>query len=227
MTYTHRSLVVPRESLAPWLAASLLAAGAYTVGIAVGSGGSLTQRVLLTIGLCAVVSSTQLVLLRSRRLEHEVREAERARPATEELGAWILEEPLVKDDGDGHLPPYAEGMLRYSGAVLGLFEHAVAVALDIGLSPDELVAARDDAAALHNLLSSMSNEPVHLDRAAKVHTICSLWEANQSRCERLAADLDPDFHRRWRARHLAAIRLRHGDRPRRDDPALPYRDMTE
>lgn len=220
-------LAVTRESLAPWLAASLLAAGAYTVGIVVGSGGSVTQRVLLTVGLCAVVSSTQLVLLRARRLEDEVRRSERARPATEELTAWRTDDTLVHDDHDGHLPPYAQGMLRYSSAVVELLEHSVAVALETGRDPEELVAGRDDAAALRNLLSSMGNEPVHLDKAAKVHTICSLWEANQSRCEELAAEVDPEFHRRWRARHVAEIRLRHGDRPRRADTVLPYRDASE
>jgi hypothetical protein len=117
-------------------------------------------------------------------------------------------------------------MLAYSGAVVELLEHAVGVALQRGLDSTDLASARDDAAALNDLLKTMASEPVQLHKAAKVHTICSLWEATQERIEKTAADLDPDFHRRWRARNLATVRLRHGERPARADITLPYQAMS-
>ena len=129
-------------------------------------------------------------------------------------------------DDETNLPPAAAGMLRYSGAVVELLEHAVAVALSTDADPTDIVAGRDDAAALHNLLTSMAKEPVHLQKAAKIYTICSLWQAEQPRLEESARALDPEFHRKWRARHLAALRLRNGERPRRNDMVLPYQAVT-
>jgi hypothetical protein len=116
-------------------------------------------------------------------------------------------------------------MLRYATAVNELLAHASEVALRDGVDPSELVSGRDDAAALHNLLSTMADETVHLHQAAKVHTICTLWESDQERLEQAAAVLAPEFHRRWRARNVAVLRLRHGERPQRAETALPYRDL--
>lgn len=215
-------LIVETEPLVPWLAASLLAAGAYLVGILAGLAGAETQWVVLTVAFCSVLTATLLVWVRSRQVLMESRRAELLRPAPEELSPWATESTLLKAS-DRHLTPYGEGMLRYSAAVVELLEHAVAVALEQGLDTTELAAARDDAAALNNLLNAMASEPARLDKVAKVHTICSLWESNQDRFEADAAALDPDFHRRWRARHLAVLRLRHGERPPREEAALPYR----
>jgi hypothetical protein len=212
-------MIIRREAVAPWLAASLLVMAAYTAGVVVGGSSSLSQAVL-TVALCSVVTATGLVLYRSRRLEEEIRRDERTRPATDELpSAGTPAHP-----SDHPLPPYAAGMLGYSAAVVELLEHAVGVALEREMDASELASGRDDAAALQDLLSAMATEPVQLRKAAKVHTICSLWEASQERLERAAADLDPAFHRRWRARHLAAIRLRHGEAPSRVQTTLPYRE---
>jgi hypothetical protein len=133
-----------------------------------------------------------------------------------------MESTLV-DAGDHNLPPYGEGMLRYSASVVELLEHAVEIGLDKDVDTSDLATARDDASALNHLLSAMADEPTRLDKVAKVHTICSLWETNQDRIERAAAELDPDYHLRWRTRNIAVLRLRHGERPRRNEPALPYR----
>lgn len=214
---------MPAEPLIPWLAASLLAAGAYAVGIVAGLSGAATQWVILTVACCSVLTATLLVWVRSRQQALEVRRAELLRPATEELSPWAVDSTLVHTN-DRHLPPYGEGMLRYSSAVVELLEHAVAVALQQGADTTELAAARDDAAALNSLLAAMATEPARLDKVAKVHTICSLWESNQDRFEADAAALDPEFHRRWRARHIAVIRMRHGERPSRVEASLPYRD---
>ncbi len=213
--------MVQGESLAPWLAASLLVMAAYSVGVLVGVAESDKIRVVLTVALCSIVIASQLVIFRSRRDVEEARRSQRARPAAEELDPWSSGQTLVRLDDETNLPPAAAGMLRYSGVVVELLEHAVSVALRDDADPTDVIAGRDDAAALHNLLSSMAREPVHLQKAAKIYTICSLWQAEQPRLEEAARALDPEFHRRWRARNLAALRLRNGERPRRNDMVLP------
>jgi hypothetical protein len=226
MTELKSRPIVPREALAPWLAASLLVIGAYIAGVVVGTGTSDEPRMVLTVGLCSVLTAAVLVIYRSKRVVEDADRSQRDRPASEELEAWRSSETLVRLEAGMHLPPYAAGMLRYSGAVVELLEHAAAAGLHQEVDSEELISGRDDAAALHNLLRTMASEPVHLQKAAKVHTICALWEANQPRLEHAAAELDPEFHRRWRARHLAIVRLRHGERPRRANATLPYRDVT-
>ncbi len=216
-------LIVRHEPVMPWLAASILTIAAYVGGVVVGTAPTINQKVVLTVGLCSVVTATELVLTRSRRVQEALRRDERTRPAADELRAAT---PLAHAREHDQLPPYAAGMLRYTAAVVELLEHSIGVALDRGADPTELASARDDAAALHDLLTAMAREPVHLRKAAKVHTICSLWETEQARIQQLAADLDPDFHRHWRARHVAALRLRHGAAPRRTEPELPYRAAT-
>jgi hypothetical protein len=194
--------------------------------VLVGVADSSAQQLVLTVGLCAVITSTQLVIYRTRRLEEEVWRDYRARPSTDELLTLSSGYGLASGLDDHGLPPYAAGMLRYAEAVLELLEHAVLVAQTNGLDTAELSNGRDDAAALQELLSGMGGESVQLSKAAKVHTICSLWEANQERLEQAAATVDPDYHRRWRARHVAALRLRHGDTPSRTETGLPYRELT-
>ena len=226
MTRNNSRPIIKGEPLAPWLAASLLVMAAYTVGVLVGAAGSDKIRVVLTVALCSVVISSQLVIFRSRRDVEDARRAQRARPAAEELDPWASGQTLVRLDTETNLPPSAAGMLRYSGAVVELLEHAVAVALSDGSEPADLIAGRDDAAALHHLLSSMAKEPVHLQKAAKIYTICSIWQAEQPHLEEAASALDPEFHRKWRARNIAALRLRNGERPRRTDMTLPYEVVT-
>ena len=208
------------------MAGSLLVIGAYAVGVMFGLAKSQETRVLLTIALCSIVTATQLVLRRSKEVVEDEDRSQRARPAAEELEPWASGRTLVANDASSNLPPYAAGMLAYSGAVLELLEHTVGVAITNNVDATELASARDDAAALHNLLTTMASGPVHLHQAAKIHTICSLWEANQDRIEKTCADLDGEFHRRWRTRNIATLRLRHGERPTRTDTALPYQEVS-
>jgi hypothetical protein len=207
MAVASKPLIVSREASGPWLGASLLVIVAFALG-ALGANGTNAQRAVLTIGLCGIVTATGLIMHRSNQVAEEARRAHRARPAADELTPWATD-TLLTNPSDTSMPPYAAGMLRYTEAVVELFEHAIAV-------------ARDDAAALNHLLSGMAAEPVELRKAAKVHTICSLWEASQEADELAAAEIDPDYYRRWRARHIATARLRHGVRPRREEQALPY-----
>jgi hypothetical protein len=217
---------VPREPLAPWLTASFLVMLAFTFGVLVGTNGSPAARVMLTVALCSVVTAGELVAYRSWRGTDEASRVLRERPAAEELQARRSDHGLAGLGVDTNLPPYAVGMLRYSAAVAELLDHAVNVAANEGHDVEELVAARDDAVALHELLQGMDDEPVGLQKAAKVHTICALWDANQDRYERAAAEIDREYHTRWRARHLASLRLRHGEPPRRSSTTLPYRVVT-
>jgi hypothetical protein len=222
----HHRPVIQREPLLPWIAASMLIVAAYSVGVLFGMANSQEQRVMLTIALASIITATGLVMHRSRVFVEDEERSHLARPASDELAPWEAERALVTAVSDTNLPPYAAGMYAYSEAVVELLEHAVGVALFQGIDTDELASARDDAAALHDLLSTMAGEPVQLHKAAKVHTICSLWEADQDRIERTAKDLDPDFHRRWRARNIATLRLRHGERPTRTDTSLPYQEVS-
>lgn len=208
-----------RESLSVWLAASLVAAGACASALIIGIGGSRAQWSVLMISTSALITATSLVWLRSRRNEQAALREERSRPGAGELAHISTE---AGPAGASTLPPYASGMLRFSAAVLELLEHAVAASLERGADTTQLAAAREDAAALHDLLENMAAEPARLDRAAKVHTICVLWEASAEQSEQLAAAVDPAYHRRWRARHVAAIRMRRGERPERTQAALPY-----
>jgi hypothetical protein len=226
MAVAPQRLIAEHEPLAPWLAASLLTLVAFVAGVVVGNSASATHKAVLAVCFCAVVTATELVLHRVHRSENVALLALRARPAIDELTTGAAADARATNSHTSNLPPYAAGMLRYSDAVVELLEHAVDVALQTDADTTELASGRDDAAALRNLLQSMAAEPVHLQQAAKVHTICSLWESNQARLEHLAADLDADFHRHWRTRHIATLRLRHGEAPQREDVAMPYRDTT-
>lgn len=226
MSSVGSRMIVHRENTLPWIAASFLVMAAYLAGMYVRTPDFLYHRIVLTLALCSVVAATEMVLLRSRRIQEEASRDHRARPASDELTLPPAGGSLPADRMAGALPPYAAGQLQYSSAVVELLEHAVGVALARDLDATELASGRDDAAALHDLLTTMAVEPVHLRKAAKVHTICSLWEASQDRLERAAAELDPEFHCRWRARHLAVLRLRHGAPPAREVTTLPYRDAT-
>jgi hypothetical protein len=221
--------VIQREPIVPWVAASTLVSAAYAAGVMFGMADNQKSRVALTIALCSIITATAMVMHRSRVIVEDEERSQRARPASEELAHWTSERTLLTPaaaSSGGNLPPYGAGMLAYSEAVVDLLEHAVGEALKRGQDTTELASARDDAAALNDLLKTMAAEPVQLHKAAKVHTICSLWEANQERIEKSASDLDPEFHRRWRARNLATLRLRHGVRPTRTASTLPYQEVS-
>lgn len=216
-----QKLLVEHEPLSPWLAASLLASGASIAGAVFGYSGHSTRSLLLLIVTATTLAATLLVWLRARGALETARREERARPATDELKPQTSAAVLAW--GDSSLPPYAEGMLRYATAVVELLEHSLDVALGRGDDTTALAAARDDAVALVSLLHDMAAQRIRLDQAARVHTICMLWESTQQQIEADAAALDPEYHQRWRARHVAVIRLRRGERPERLTEALPFR----
>jgi hypothetical protein len=113
-------------------------------------------------------------------------------------------------------------MERWTSAVLELLDHAIDAAGAESPLRDELVAAAADTLELHDLLSASTAGSMTINDNAMIHAVCTLWETNQARIEAIAADADPEWHRRWRARSVAERRLRHGTVS--SDPIdLPYR----
>jgi hypothetical protein len=170
----------------------------------------------LLIILSATVVVAGLVGIRSRAAAEETQREERARPAREQL---------VDLDAPGSEPPatrsYFEGVERWTVALRELFAHAIEAAPEDEVRT-ELITGLDDAEALHDLLAASSGRELSLNEAATLHSICVLWETEQERLERLAADVDPAWHRRWRGRSVVERLLRHGP-PRRGELVLPYR----
>ena len=78
-------------------------------------------------------------------------------------------------------------------------EHAIAVTTD-SLLRDELTAPARTPPRCVELLREQRRARLSLNELATLHSVCALWETNQERIEQLAADVDPPWHRRWRAR---------------------------
>jgi hypothetical protein len=199
------------ESMVPWLAgAFVLAAGDLALGL---SGVEVldTSRSLLLLGLCAALATAGLVAARAARAAEATLREERARPALDELGS-----PATERSG-----PYLQGMHGWMGAVLELLDHAVAASDPASPQHAELAAAAAEARDLQELFVA-DGSALTINDQARLHALGSLWEASQARVEQVAAAVDPHWHRRWRARHVDARLLRHGqDLPR--PVALPYR----
>ena len=84
-----------------------------------------------------------------------------------------------------------------------------------------LIGARDDAESLRDLLHTATRrEDPSPSANATIESICSLWDANQHYFEQLAADVDPDFYRAWKARSAAARAGTLGDGQRGAGSAL-------
>jgi hypothetical protein len=115
---------------------------------------------------------------------------------------------------------YLMGMESWTGAVFDLLAHAAEVA-DGPSARDQLLGARDDAEALRDLLRTANgrNDP-NPHANATIESICALWDANEPRFERLAAEVDPAFYRRWCALAAMARMCRYG--PPLDSDALLY-----
>ncbi|MEO7428619.1 MAG: hypothetical protein ABIY48_04460, partial [Acidimicrobiales bacterium] len=171
------------------------------------------EQSILLLGLCAALAAGGLVSARSNRALRALIEEERARPATEELLGPVA---------DARSATYLRGMDGWMTAMLDLIDHAVEVTEPGSAVRAELVAAGVEARDLRDLVRSESASALTINDQAKLHALGSLWEASQRRVEHLAAEADPSWHRRWRARSVAARRLRHGqDQPRA--LVLPYR----
>lgn len=198
------------ESMSLWLAAALVLAVSNLVlalgGIEVAELG----RALLLVALCAALTAAGLVSARSTRLAEATLREERARPASEELGG--------RDDRS---VPYALGMGRWADAMVELLDHGVSTAPDGSSAHAELTGAAAEARDLRELFEVDAAE-LSINDQARLHALGSLWETSQPRLEQLVAELDPHWHRCWRARHVDARLLRHGHGLARP-LVLPYR----
>lgn len=196
----------------PWLGAAFVL-GVVNLAVVVQANDSamLGQAVMLT-GLCGTIAAAGLVSSRSHRADDLNLREERARPAAEEL---------THSSAAVGSASYLEGMGRWTGAMLELFEHAISETDPATLVHEELAAAAEETRDLHDLLDVESGDMLTINDQAKLHALGSLWETSQIRLEQLAAEVDASWHRRWQARNVVERRLRHG----RDLPralVLPY-----
>lgn len=185
--------------MAPWLAGALII-GTLNVALLV-RGDDLTglEQGVLGLAFCGALATAGLVSARSNRRVQEATLQERARPASEEL-----------EGGPDASVSYLEGMRDWAGAVLELIEHGIEVTEPASALHKELTAAAADTKDLRDLMADGVANRAGLNDQARLHALGSLWETSQERIERLVADADPAWHRRWRARSVVERQLRHG-----------------
>lgn len=219
----NHALPPSAERLAPWLAAPILI-GALQVVVAVsGAEPSLAQRSVMILGLCGSIAVAGVVAARSSREADVAGREERARPALHELSGVDDSFRSTRGNREVGTSAYLESMKRWSEAMLELTEHAAATPAAIEADAvAELKSASDDTRELRDLLEANVNVPLKVSAIATLRSICSLWETEQVRIESLAATMDPEWYRRWRARSVADRILRRGARES-NATALPYR----
>lgn len=185
--------------MAPWLAGALII-GTLNVALLV-RGDDLTglEQGVLGLAFSGALATAGLVSARSNRRVQEATLQERARPASEEL-----------EGGPDASVSYLEGMRDWAGAVLELIEHGIEVTEPASALHKELTAAAADTKDLRDLMADGVANRAGLNDQARLHALGSLWETSQERIERLVADADPAWHRRWRARSVVERQLRHG-----------------
>jgi hypothetical protein len=203
---------VSGDSLVPWLVGGLSGGAVIVVGVLSGRRWTSIELTVLALALLGWMAATIGVALRSRAATAAADRDERTRPALDEILAGAA---LVRSSGvEVHpgSPPYLVGMARWTAAFVELLDHATESAREAGRSVavEELAAAREDTAALRDLLEVSRGAAVGMNETASLHTICTLWEANQSRYEALSAEVDGRWYRRWRAHTVVERRLRHG-----------------
>ena len=199
------------EWMTPWIAASFLVSACAVAFVVGGREIPTFEKTLLGISLCATLTAATLVRFRAIRTQQMRAREERARPPVEAL------------DGSASVcsPAYVDGMQRWTTAVLELLEHAHGCAAQGTELAADLGAALADTRDLEQLLAA-SDGDLDINEAATIHALCTLWETNQPRIEKLAAQSDPGWHRRWAARVVADRRLRHGGAPI-EPMEIPYR----
>jgi hypothetical protein len=206
------------ERLVPWLLAAAIVAAVTLAAVVLGDAELASpEMAVLLITLCATLAGSGLVAARSSSVERATQREERARPARDEL----LDLDAIDEADEPGSVSYVEGMEQWTTALLELLDHAVAQTTEPAVR-QELTAAVADTDALRDLLRTSTQRELNLNEAATLHSVCSLWETEQDRIEQLAAQVDPSWHRRWRARSVVARLLCHGSRARRE-LVLPHR----
>lgn len=201
-----------RERLVPWLLASAIVAAITLAAVVLGDAELASpEMAVLLIALGATLAGAGLVAARSSSVERATQREERARPARDEL---VDLDAIDEADEPGSVS-YVEGMERWTTALLELLDHAAAQEAEPAVRA-ELTSAVADTDALRDLLRTSAQRELNLNEAATLHSVCALWETDQDRIEQLAAQVDPEWHRRWRARSVVARLLCHGSRARRE-----------
>jgi hypothetical protein len=94
-------------------------------------------------------------------------------------------------------------MERWTAWVIRLTSHAAEAATDAGVR-EHLLGATEDAESLRDALADAASGWLDAGQVAIVRSVYDLWDANLDRIERLAAVVDPIWHRRWRIRSANA-----------------------
>lgn len=200
------------ESIAPWLGASIVLALVNVTMLLDGDRPAALEQSVLFVGLCGSLAAAGLVAARTNRELRSNRRSERARPAAEQLdGASEGCTPIA----------YSTGMSEWVAAVHELVDHAASGSTPGSPISAELTEAAAEMQDLRDLLDAVAADDLDIIKAAELHALGTLWETTQSRIEQLAAQVDPGWYRRWRARSVVARRLRHGQ-PAPSEMALPY-----
>jgi hypothetical protein len=200
------------EGLVPWLLASAIVAAITLATVLLGDAELASpEMAVLLIALGATLAGAGLVAARSSNVVRATQREERARPARDEL----LDLDAIDEADEPGSVSYVEGMERWTTALLQLLDHAARQATESAIR-EELATAVADTDALRDLLRTSTQRELNLNDAATLHSVCSLWETEQDRIEHLAAQVDPEWHRRWRARSVVARLLCHGSRARRE-----------
>jgi hypothetical protein len=214
----ERSSALPHtaERLVPWFGSAVLIGGLNVIVALAGAEPTVAERAFMILGLSVVLAVAALVAVRSNReIAHFDRE-ERERPALDQLMAAAERRELTGTT-------YVETMARWAEAMVELADHTARTdaAQQAGLA-GELRAAADDGRELAQLLHASLEAPLAANDMAILHNLCAVWEADQARVEALAARVDPQWHRRWRARTVVERLVRGGGR-QTDIGDLPYR----
>lgn len=202
------------RAMVPWLGAAFFLAVVNLAIVVRENQPTMAEQSVLLIGLGGAIAAAGLASSRSNQDAALNLRDERARPTAAEL--------------DGHpaeigSASYVQGMGRWAAAMLELFEHAMSVTDPGTPAHVELAAAAAEARDLHDLLEVESVDLLTINDKAKLHALGSLWETGHTRLERLAAEADAPWHRRWQARHVVERHLRHGRELHRP-LVLPYGD---
>jgi len=100
---------------------------------------------------------------------------------------------------EGTPEPELAQMERWAAWVIRLTGHA-ASQTDEPSARERLQGATEDAESLREALAGAANGWLDAGQEAIVRSVYELWDANHDRTERLAALVDPIWHRRWRMR---------------------------
>jgi hypothetical protein len=196
----YASLPIIGEPMAPWLAGAIVIGVANAAMLVRGDHIPALAQAVLALGFGAALATAGLVSARSNRRLQAATLEERARPASEELEGGRSDVTLS----------YVEGMRDWAKAVLELIEHGISVTEPGSVAHQELRTAAADTKDLCDLMDAGASSGAGLNDQARLHALGSLWETSQERIERIVADADPTWHRRWRAGSVVERQLRHG-----------------